>query len=135
MNANARNWTLVSLLIVAIGPASSAQDYAIDRSTVDGGGGTSSGGDYELSGTIGQSDAGTMVGGMYALTGGFWFETPPGDCDGDGDVDLADFQAFEGCLAGPDSVAGGDCRCYDIDRNATVDMADFEAFAAAYTGP
>ena len=50
-----------------------AQSYAIDWRTIDGGGGTSAGGVYSLSGTIGQHDAGgPMTGGAYSLTGGFW---------------------------------------------------------------
>jgi hypothetical protein len=50
----------------------SAQNYSIDWSTIDGGGGRSTGGTYSLTGTIGQPDAGTMSGGRYSLTGGFW---------------------------------------------------------------
>ena len=49
-----------------------AQQYSIDWSTIDGGGGTSTGGTYQVSGTIGQPDAGTMSGGNYTLQGGFW---------------------------------------------------------------
>jgi hypothetical protein len=51
-----------------------AQDYRIDWSSVDGGGGTSTGGNYVLSGTIGQPDATPVVltGGSYRLQGGFW---------------------------------------------------------------
>ena len=40
----------------------SAQPYATDWSTIDGGGGTSTGGGYSVRGTIGQPDAGTMSG-------------------------------------------------------------------------
>jgi hypothetical protein len=52
----------------------SAQPYAIDWSTIDGGGGTSTGGVYSVSGTIGQPDASTTpaTGGVYSVTGGFW---------------------------------------------------------------
>jgi hypothetical protein len=49
-----------------------AQNYTLDWSTVDSGGGTSTGGVYAVSGTIGQPDAGTMTGGNYTLSGGFW---------------------------------------------------------------
>ena len=49
-----------------------AQQYSIDWSTVDGGGGTSTGGVYSVTGTIGQPDAGSMSGGAYAVSGGFW---------------------------------------------------------------
>jgi len=49
------------------------QNYSIDWSTIDGGGGTSTNGQYSISGTIGQSDAGpTMTNGQYSVTGGFW---------------------------------------------------------------
>lgn len=61
------------LFAVACQPAVLAQTYAINWSTVDGGGGTSTGGVYSVSGTIGQPDAGaTMTNGAYAVTGGFW---------------------------------------------------------------
>jgi hypothetical protein len=50
-----------------------AQDYAIDRFKVAGGGGTSSGGAFSLTGTIGQPDAAAPVsGGAFVLSGGFW---------------------------------------------------------------
>ena len=50
-----------------------AQPFAINWSTIDGGGGTSTGGVYAVSGTIGQPDAGgRMTNGPYSLTGGFW---------------------------------------------------------------
>lgn len=52
----------------------SAQPYAIDWHTIDGGGGTSTGGMYSVAGTIGQPDVSQqpMTGGNYSLTGGFW---------------------------------------------------------------
>jgi len=48
--------------------------FAVNWSTIDGGGGTSTGGIYSVSGTIGQPDASqqTMIGGNFSLTGGFW---------------------------------------------------------------
>jgi hypothetical protein len=65
-----RHVLLVCLLIPAIG---FGQQYSIDWSTIDGGGGTSTGGVYSVTGTIGQPDAGVaMTGGNYSLTGGFW---------------------------------------------------------------
>ena len=80
-----------------------AEEYEITRSTIDGGGVMRSTGDaYELSGTIGQPDAGVMAGGEFELTGGFWFALAPTDCNDDGGVDLADYDAFEACLSGPD---------------------------------
>ena len=46
--------------------------FAIDWSTIDGGGGTSTGGVFAVTGTIGQPDAGTMSGGNFTVQGGFW---------------------------------------------------------------
>jgi hypothetical protein len=60
-------------LVVGAPTLALAQPYAINWSTIDGGGGTSTGGVYSVSGTIGQPDAGpTMTNGQYAVTGGFW---------------------------------------------------------------
>ena len=56
------------LLFAGLAPG----QFAVDWSTVDGGGGTSTGGVYAVSGAIGQPDAGAMGGGKYSLTGGFW---------------------------------------------------------------
>ena len=64
---------VVGLLVTGLmTTVASAQNYAIDWFTIDGGGGTSTGGVYVVSGTIGQPDAGTMSGGSYSLAGGFW---------------------------------------------------------------
>ena len=65
---------LVIALVLSFQRSAFAQSYAIDWSTIDGGGGTSTGGVYSVSGTIGQPDASTttMAGGQYSLAGGFW---------------------------------------------------------------
>ncbi len=52
--------------------SASAQQYSLQWSTLDGGGGTGTGGVYTVSGTVGQPDAGTMSRGNYTLQGGFW---------------------------------------------------------------
>lgn len=63
----------VALLFLLLALPATAQTYAINWFTVDGGGGTSTGGVYSVSGTIGQPDAGgTMTNGAFAVTGGFW---------------------------------------------------------------
>ena len=61
-------------LLLSLASRTSAQNFAIDWFTIDGGGGTSTGGVYSLSGTIGQPDANAppMTGGNLSLTGGFW---------------------------------------------------------------
>jgi hypothetical protein len=66
---NAKRLTLLALALVL---AASADQYSIDWSTIDGGGGTSTGGPYAVTGTISQPDAGRMSGGNFTLQGGFW---------------------------------------------------------------
>ena len=61
--------------------------YAIERWTVDGGGGQSSGGSFAVSGTIAQPDSDPLqpsTGGNFAVTGGFW----PGLARGDAAVEV-----------------------------------------------
>jgi hypothetical protein len=68
----APNLKLAPLLLALVVSASQAQNFSVNWSTLDGGGGTSTGGVYTVSGTIGQPDAGGMSGGTYTLEGGFW---------------------------------------------------------------
>jgi hypothetical protein len=59
--------------ILLLPATTSAQSYAVDWFTIDGGGGLSAGGGYSLAGSVGQADAGlTMSGGDFTMTGGFW---------------------------------------------------------------
>jgi hypothetical protein len=73
-NMNTLNKILLGLACAAgITASTFAQNYSIDWSTIDGGGGMSTGGIYSVSGTIGQPDAGgPMTNGQYSVTGGFW---------------------------------------------------------------
>lgn len=59
----------------------------------------------------------------------------PGDCDGDGDVDLSDFFVFQTCFTGPGGQAPPNCECVDLDGDGDVDLADFLAFQTSFTGP
>ncbi|HNQ22519.1 MAG TPA: hypothetical protein PKK06_05435 [Phycisphaerae bacterium] len=127
-------------LLLTLATVANAQ-FTVDWFTVDGGGAMgTTGGSYELSGTIGQADANVVVmtGGEFDLTGGFWAvmraATLPGDCDGDQDVDLADFADFSDCLGGPGQGLGADCDCYDLDDDGDVDLRDFAEFQTAFTG-
>ena len=71
--ASTRRWVRTWFAVAAGLPlAVSAQNFTVDWSTIDGGGGSSTGGVYTVTGTIGQPDAGTMSGGSYTLEGGFW---------------------------------------------------------------
>ncbi|MCK4660109.1 MAG: hypothetical protein KAV82_11360 [Phycisphaerae bacterium] len=133
---------LLTLSAISIGTAF-AQDYIIDWHTMDGGGEMfSTGGGFELGGTIGQPDAGVMTDGdkqgTFTLTGGFWAGVStdtqvPGDCNGDGLVDLDDFAVFAGCMAGPQGGLDPGCGCCDLDADGDVDLADFATFQRAST--
>lgn len=59
-----------------------------------------------------------------------------GDCDGDGDVDLADFAEFQICFADESpGVTAGPCACGDFDEDGDVDLTDFADFQLAFSGP
>ena len=63
------------------------------------------------------------------------FDPGDGDCDVDGDIDLADFNVFQRCF-GETNVSGTPaCGPADMDGNNVVDDADYAAFAGAFTGP
>lgn len=61
-------------------------------------------------------------------------QAPPGDCDGDGDVDLDDFADLETCLLGPGGGLGVNCDCFDLDADGDVTLVDFGDFQVAFTG-
>src|SRR5262245_30801589 len=73
-----RNWSLKLGASLVLGCwclvlLSQAQQYSIEWTTTDGGGGTSTGGVYSVRGAIGQPDAGgAMTNGQFSVTGGFW---------------------------------------------------------------
>ena len=58
-----------------------------------------------------------------------------GNADGDGDVDLNDYSAFQDCMTGP-AIRPYDpgCEPFDFDADADVDERDFAAFQLAFTG-
>jgi len=141
MTALQRGSIVLSALSLIAAVAVAAEDLAIDWFTIDGGGTTGAGGDFVLAGTIGQPDAGTVItGGDFELTGGFWAASAPGpalpgDYDGDGDVDLADFAHFPDCMTGPDAgPPDPGCEAFCLDPDADVDLDDFGVFQVNFTG-
>ena len=67
---------------------------------------------------------------------------PPPACDffdnnGDGDIDIGDFNAFQTCYSGPGNAypPGDPCLCNDANEDGDVDIGDFNAFQTQYTGP
>ena len=131
------NRLALATLTIALGAGLTAPagEFEITRATIDGGGVVgSTGGGFSLSSTIGQPDGGVLSGGSFTLAGGFWFETPPGDCEDDGDVDLYDHESFESCIAGPRAGIMPGCECFDIDRSGNIDMADFAVAQSSFTG-
>ena len=127
---------LIVLTIAVVGTVRAVGDFEISRSTIDDGGAMlSTAGDFELSGTIGQPDAGVLTGGEFTLTGGFWFETPLGDCNDTGCVNLLDYDDFEFCLRGPEGgLIGAWCSCFDFDNDVDVDLTDLARFQQSFTG-
>jgi hypothetical protein len=132
-------WIAGAVASVAV---AGAGEWRIDWHSIDGGGRMmTQGSGLSLSGTVGQSDAGgVMTGQGLELTGGFWGATAveigslPGDCDGDGDIDLADYGCFANCVGGPDVTVDGDCGTFDFDGDQDVDFADWGGFQVAFTG-
>jgi hypothetical protein len=60
------------------------------------------------------------------------------DHDGDNDVDLADFDQFDGCFTGeaPGTYTADDaCAISDFDQDGDVDLKDYHGMQRAYTGP
>ncbi len=58
------------------------------------------------------------------------------DLDWEGDVDLADFSAFQACFAGPNRIpAAPACAEADLDHDSDVDLADFALFQDCFNGP
>ncbi|MBN2563814.1 MAG: family 16 glycosylhydrolase [Phycisphaerae bacterium] len=56
----------------------------------------------------------------------------PGDIDGDGNVDLDDFDLLADCMTGPDVEVLPGCYEADLDRSTAVDLLDFAKLQAAF---
>ena len=58
----------------------------------------------------------------------------PSGCDlnTDGEIDLADYALFAGCLVGPDAGVDPGCESRDLDHDNDVDFTDFAIFQLAF---
>ncbi len=56
------------------------------------------------------------------------------DLDGDGDADLADYEALHECLTGPAAAVLPSCGEADLSVDGHVDLRDFSLFANSFTG-
>ena len=54
----------------------------------------------------------------------------PGDCDGDGDLDWADYVCLADCLTGPGGGVLSGCGTFDAELDSDVDLSDFSRFQA-----
>jgi hypothetical protein len=63
---------------------------------------------------------------QYCSPEGACIEYGNGDFDGDADVDLVDFSAFQGCFG---QVAGETCAAANLTGSALVDVNDYAAFS------
>lgn len=59
-----------------------------------------------------------------------------GDYNGDGYVDLTDYDNWDACMAGPGGgLPDPDCAAFDFGADTDVDIVDFGGFMVAFTGP
>ena len=57
-----------------------------------------------------------------------------GDLDVDGDVDMADYMAFQACFSGNGDTSAANCMSADLDGDGDVDLADLVGFQSSFTG-
>jgi hypothetical protein len=77
-----------------------------------------------------------VVVGYLVDNAGVMVDTPDGDFDDDGDVDMDDYLQFDLCFTGPD---GGplipECIAGDFDVDGDIDCDDWQQFVLAWTEP
>ena len=93
-------------------------------------------GDYDCNGN-GVGDTGDVAGGTSLDLNGNGIPDECeglGDLDGDGDVDLDDFNLFAGCLMGPEVAYPQGCDRADLDGEGDVDLDDFAILQEVFAG-
>jgi hypothetical protein len=113
----------LSILLQILSVSLYANQYDLNESTIDGGGGTSYGGNFIVVGTAGQHDAGYSSGGNYALFGGFWQKIP--SCT----IDFIHFARFaEHWMDTPCNQSNRWCNGADLNHENDVDFIDLNIF-------
>ncbi len=132
---------LISVVAFPLLTGATLAQFAIERVTLDSGGGSASGSTFALDATIGQPDATEeQTSPSYEITGGFWAprglpDPCPADFDNDGDIDLGDFGVF-GAAFGSLSGEIGYIASADFDGDGDVDLGDFGVFGSQFgNGP
>lgn len=123
--------------VLVLAAAFARAGFEVSWYSVDAGGGSSIGASgFSIRGTIAQLDAGSATGGAFSVTGGLVLQTPPGDCNQDGLVDLADYVDINACLGGPAAPwPAPHCNCFDSDGDDDVDLKDVRRFQGGYSYP
>jgi RHS repeat-associated protein len=57
----------------------------------------------------------------------------PGDSDGNGLVNLADYSPFQQCVSGPEASRAAGCWWADVDHDCDVDLGDFASYQTDFT--
>lgn len=78
------------------------------------------------------NEVGTTIGRVWS----FGTAPPPGDADGDDDVDQEDFGRFQACYTGGDYMTiPTECLFADMSGNGLIDQNDFTIFRGCLSGP
>ena len=123
---------------MSVGAIALAQ-FAVERQTLDNGGGALNGPTYALTGTVAQPDANPpLTGSTYTLRGGFWtgqIDAPANSClanfDNDADVDLGDCGVFGGAFGSSSGDINFNADA-DFNGDGDIDLGDFGIFGAEF---
>ena len=135
-----RRFVVGSVLVFSYATAEQV-DHTISPYIIASSGGMASSATHSIRATLGEPGTGTVSSTKHSIKAGFWMVVmvpiclSDGDSNGDGDIDLNDFQAFQECVGGTgDPPAGPQCDCFDFDLDTDVDLVDIGIFQRVFTG-